>query len=132
MKGEENNKSKITVQDWLNFLKSEKDRFAIIESSTTTRLIASGTLFIVSLVTISSPQLTYRWLGVPGIIISVVAILTLLNAYRLSTLLIDTFTILEVRILSRKLSDAEEISKELVNLTEKMGSKHNKKLKILQ
>ena len=44
--------TKITVQDWLDYLNSEKEILIASDQATTPRLIGLGTLFAASLVSI--------------------------------------------------------------------------------
>jgi hypothetical protein len=106
MKNEENNK--ITIQDWLSCLSSQKEIAVSIHQSFISIAISFGALFIASLLT-SLQIYPYNVIGVVGLIISFIYIIYILNALGKNTKDIGKINKIQFYILEGNLRDVEEI-----------------------
>jgi hypothetical protein len=111
---EKKNNSKITVQDWLHFFRSERQILAVSEQGYTTRLMGSVTLFIASLIAILTPQLPYRWLGWVGLAFSVVMIIFLFVVAKMYAMFVNALQNMEIAILMGELQDVNEIAEKWI------------------
>ena len=108
MKENEEN-TKITVQDWLDYLKSEKQNILSSEQALTPRTIGTVTLFISSLVTYFQFVGITRVLSEIGIIFSICLFFTIGKKYADNMKNVDFLKGIQEDILEGKFQKVEEI-----------------------
>lgn len=107
MKNEENNK--ITIQDWLSYLSSQKKLIVSIDQTIESLSISFGALFIASLLTYLSQIYPYNVLGVVGLIYSGYNIIQFQIQIRKSVEGIGKINKIQFEILEGNLREVKEI-----------------------
>jgi hypothetical protein len=103
----------ITVKDWLDYIKSEKQLLANAEKEANPKLISLGTLFIISIVSIFR-QSPYNYFGWVGIIFSFVLIIYIAKSLNDVINIMAKLNETQIKILAGILQEPKEIAKELV------------------
>ena len=105
--------TKITVQDWLDFLRLEVEILDHTEQAFTPRIIALGTLFVGSLLFTIFQQYPYNIMGVVGLSISVICIHHILKIMQMRNKMFREIQKIQLEILIGKLQDVKEIAKKV-------------------
>ena len=110
MKNEEN--TKITVQNWLDYLNSEKEMLSNSDQATTPRLLGSGALLVSSIVSIFQ-EYPYNVLGGIGSILSVIFLFLVIKKIGEIVVGLRKIRAIQLKILFGKLQEVEEIAEEI-------------------
>ena len=113
--GTEETHEKITLHDWLDFIKSEKELFAKTDDSTTPRIIAIGTLFIFSLLSIFQ-EFPLNVLGLVGVIFSIGLFIYINSIMRRAIYYYTKIEAIQMEILLGEIQEVEEIDERLKSL----------------
>ncbi len=108
MKNEENNK--ITIQDWLSYLSSQKKLAVSFHQTFISVLISFGALFIASLLTSLFQIYPYNVIGVVGLIFSFIYIIYILICMGKNTKAIGKINKIQFEILEGNLREVKEIA----------------------
>ena len=105
--------TKITVQDWLDFLRSEAEILAQAEQGFTPRIIAVGTLLVGSLLFTIFQQYPYNIMGVVGLSSSLIMLHIIHKIMQIRNKMFREIQKIQLEILIGTLQDVKEIAKKV-------------------
>ena len=105
--------TKITVQDWLDFLRLEAEILVHAEQGFTPRIIAVGTLLVGSLLFTIFQQYPYNIMGVVGLSSSLIMLYIIHKIMQIRNKMFREIQKIQLEILIGKLQDVKEIAKKV-------------------